>query len=161
MLSLNPSSTAYCLQTRASDLASLSLRFFVYVHSCMLSCFSYVQLLTTPWTITLQAPLSMGLFRQEYWNGLPFPPPTGDLPNPGIKTISPMFPALAVGFFTTSSTWEAHLFPIIYEVGIMIEDFFIRNVRPLSQSITELVRDVTCNQPCSSSDLQNITWLPT
>ena len=36
----------------------------------------------TPWTVTLQAPLSMGFSRQEYWNGLPFPSP-GDLPNPG------------------------------------------------------------------------------
>ena len=39
----------------------------------------------------------MGFSRQEYWSGLPFPPP-GDLPKPGIK---PMSPALAGGFFTT------------------------------------------------------------
>ena len=51
----------------------------------------------TPWTAALQAPLSMGFPRQEYWSGLPFPSP-GDLPNPGIK---PMSPALAGGFFTT------------------------------------------------------------
>ena len=38
----------------------------------------------TPWTVAHRAPLSMGFFRQEYWSGLPFPPP-GDLPNPGIK----------------------------------------------------------------------------
>ena len=37
-----------------------------------------------------QAPLSMEFSRQEYWNGLPFPSP-GDLPNPGIKPISPTF----------------------------------------------------------------------
>ena len=42
------------------------------------------------------APLSTEFFRQEYWSGLPFPPP-GDLPNPEIK---PMSPALAGGFFT-------------------------------------------------------------
>ena len=35
-----------------------------------------------------QSPLSMEFFRQEYWNGLPFPSP-GDLPNPGIKPESP------------------------------------------------------------------------
>ena len=46
--------------------------------------------LVTPWTITCQAPLSMGISRQEYWSGLPFPSP-GDLPNPGTK---PGFPAL-------------------------------------------------------------------
>ena len=38
--------------------------------------------------IARQAPLSMGFSRQEYWNGLPNPPP-GDLPNPGIKPVSP------------------------------------------------------------------------
>ena len=43
--------------------------------------------------------------RHEYWSGLPCPP-SGDLPNPGIKTASLMSPALASGFFTTSATWE-------------------------------------------------------
>ena len=42
----------------------------------------------TPWTVAHQAPLSMEFSRQEYWRGLPFPPP-GDLPNPGIETVSP------------------------------------------------------------------------
>ena len=41
-----------------------------------------------------------GIFRQEYWSGLPFPPP-GDLPNPGIELTSPASLALAGGFFTT------------------------------------------------------------
>ena len=44
--------------------------------------------LATPRTIVHQAPLSMGFPRQEYWSGLPFPSP-GDLPNPGIKLLSP------------------------------------------------------------------------
>ena len=47
----------------------------------------------TPWTVVHQAPLSMGFSRQEYWSGLPCPPP-GDLPNPGIKPESPVSPAL-------------------------------------------------------------------
>ena len=51
-----------------------------------------------PRTIARQAPLSMGFPRQEYWRGLPFPPP-GDLPNPGIE---PTALALAGGFSTTS-----------------------------------------------------------
>ena len=50
-----------------------------------------------PWTIAHQAPLSMGFSRQEYWSGLPFPSPE-DLPNPGIKPVSP---ALAGRFLTT------------------------------------------------------------
>ena len=52
----------------------------------------------TPWTVARQAPLSMGFPRQEYWSGYPFPSP-GDLPNPGLK---PMSPELASGFFTTA-----------------------------------------------------------
>ena len=44
--------------------------------------------LVTPWTVTHQAPLSMGFPRQEYWSGLPFPSP-GDLPDPGIELWSP------------------------------------------------------------------------
>ena len=53
----------------------------------------------TPRAVTDQAPLSMGLFRQGYWSGLPFPPP-GDLPNPGIKPTSPVVSCIAGGFFT-------------------------------------------------------------
>ena len=49
------------------------------------------------WTVACQAPLSMGIPRQKYWRGLPFPPP-GDLYDPGIKLTSP---ALAGRFFTT------------------------------------------------------------
>ena len=43
--------------------------------------------------------------RQEYWNGLPCPPP-GDLPAPGMEPESLTSPTLAGGFFTTSATWE-------------------------------------------------------
>ena len=73
---------------------------------CMLSHFSCVQLFVTPFTVGRQAPLSMGFFRQEYWSGLPCPPPV-DLSNPGIEPVSLTSPALAGGFFTTSTTWEA------------------------------------------------------
>ena len=52
-----------------------------------------IQLGTTLWTVACQASLSMGFFRQEYWSGLPFPPP-GDLSNPGIKSTSPAAPEL-------------------------------------------------------------------
>ena len=65
---------------------------------------SHAQLFATPWTGACQAPLSMGFPRQEYWSGLPFPPP-GDLPDPGIKPVSLVSPALAGGFFTTSITF--------------------------------------------------------
>ena len=57
-----------------------------------------------------QAPLSMGFSRQESWSGLTFTSP-GDLPDPGIKPVSLMSPALAGGFFITSTTWGALGFP--------------------------------------------------
>ena len=62
----------------------------------MVSSLSYV-CFETPWTVAHQAPLSMGFPRQEYWSGLPFPPP-GDLFDPGLKPLSPALPG---GFFTT------------------------------------------------------------
>ena len=66
----------------------------------MLQC---VQLFVTLWTVARQALLLVGFSRQEYRSGLLCPPP-GDLPDPGIKPGSLMFPALAGGFFTTSIT---------------------------------------------------------
>ena len=74
----------------------------------VLSRFSFIQLFATLCTVARQAPLSMGFSRQEYWSGLPCPPP-GDLPDSGIEPVSLMSPALAGGFFTTSATWEALL----------------------------------------------------
>ena len=62
----------------------------------------------TLWTVACQTPVSMGFSRQEYWSGLPCPPP-GDLPDLEIEPASLMSPALAGRFFTTSATWEAHL----------------------------------------------------
>ena len=55
--------------------------------ACMLSHFHCVRLFVTPWTVAHQAPLSVGFSRQEYWSGLPCPPP-GDLPDSGIKPVS-------------------------------------------------------------------------
>ena len=72
----------------------------------MLSCFHCVQFFVTPWTVAPQAPLPMGFSRQEYWSGLPCPPP-GDVPDPRIKPTFLLFPAFAGGFFTTTATWEA------------------------------------------------------
>ena len=53
---------------------------------------SRLRLFATPWTVTYQAPPSMGFSRQEYWSGLPFPSP-GDLPDPGIEPGSPTLQA--------------------------------------------------------------------
>ena len=59
----------------------------------------------TPWTVARQTPLSIRVPRQEYWSGLPFPPPR-DLLDPGIK---PVFPALQLGFFTTEPLGKTFL----------------------------------------------------
>ena len=58
---------------------------------CMVS---HNQLFVTPWTVAHQAPLSMGFSRQEYWTGLPFPPP-GNLPDPGIEPTALVSPTLS------------------------------------------------------------------
>ena len=53
----------------------------LYTYICVCVC-SHARLFITPWTVACQAPLSMEFSKQEYWSGLPFPPP-GDLPNQG------------------------------------------------------------------------------
>ena len=86
----------------------------------------------TRWTIARQASLSMKFSRREYWSGLPCPPP-GDLPKPGTEPTSP---ALAGEFFTTSTTWEAH----VYICAVLC---FVSHVLTLCVS-------VDCNPPGSS-----------
>ena len=85
---------------------------------CVCVCaksFQLFQLLAILWTVAHQVPLSMGFSRQEYWSGWSCSPP-GDLPDPRIEPTSLRSPALAGGFFTTSTTWEAlppsYLLPI-------------------------------------------------
>ena len=70
----------------------------VCVCVCVCVCAQSLRFFTTPWTIAHQASLSMKFSRQEYWSGLPFPPPR-DPPNPGIKLASL---ASAGRFFTTA-----------------------------------------------------------
>ena len=84
---------------------------------CILSHFSRVWLCMTLWTMTQQAPLSTGFSRQEYWSGLPCPPP-GHLPNLGIECMSLMSPALAARSFTTSATWEVQGMALL---GVIME----------------------------------------
>ena len=67
---------------------------------------SHVRLSVTPWIVAWQAPLSVGLTRQEYWSGLAFPSP-GDLPDPETEPTSLVSPALAGWILYHSATWEA------------------------------------------------------
>ena len=63
---------------------------FILGHArmCVLNCFSRVWLFLSLWTVILQAALSMGFSRQEYWSGFPYSPP-GDLLYPGNEPTSP------------------------------------------------------------------------
>jgi len=65
----------------------------------------------------------MGFSRQEYWSGLPCPPP-GDLPNPGIRPVSLTFPSLVGGFFTTGKPYKG-LYALTF--GTRIKLVFILN----------------------------------
>ena len=76
----------------------------------------------------------MGFFRQEYWSGLPCPPPA-DLPDPGIEPVSLMFPALTGGFFTTSTTYNSFSFAVLCLV---------------TQSCLTLCDPMNCSLPDSS-----------
>ena len=77
----------------------------VWVHAMSLQSCST---LATQRTVARQAPLSVGLSRQEYWHGLPCPPPR-DLLDPGILPASLMSPELTGRFFTTRATREAQI----------------------------------------------------
>ena len=71
---------------------TIKLEYIPSMCECMLSCFTRVRLFATLWVIAHHSPLSVGFSRQEYWSGLPFPPP-GDLLNPGIEPASPALQA--------------------------------------------------------------------
>ena len=68
---------------------------------------SHVWLFVTPWTVVLQAHLSMEFSRQEYWGGLPFPTP-GKLSDPGIEHESPVSSTSAGRFSTTLPPGKPH-----------------------------------------------------
>ena len=108
----------------------------VFTISCM-------RLLATPWTVARQAPQSMGFSKQEYWSGLPFPPP-GDLLHPGIQSWSP---ALAEGFFTTSTTWSNHSSSVQFSCSVVSDSLWLhglQHARPPCPSPTPGVHPNSC-----------------
>ena len=90
-----------------------------------------VQFFATLWTVTHQTPLSMGFSRQEYWSGLPCPPP-GDLPDPGVEATSLMSPALAGVFFTTSATYKNPTLAPLKEVNKNIFTWKVKKMHPIN-----------------------------
>ena len=75
------------------------------MHACMLSHVSHVWLFAILWIVARQAPLSIGLSRQEYWSGLPCPSP-GDIPDLAMESVS------YISFIDrqAKTTWEAIVF---------------------------------------------------
>ena len=109
---------------------------------------SRVRRFATPWTVACQAPLSRGLTRQEYWLRLPFLPP-GDLPNPGMKLASFVFPALVGRFFTTETpgldkslpnTEEPKYVHLINHIGWLTPDYHVYSV-PLQTACNQSIHD--------------------
>ena len=102
-------------------------------YECMYLCvcaqsLSCVQLFTASQTVVQQAPLFMEFSQPKYWSRLPFSTPE-DLPNPGIKPTCLMSPALAGGFFITSTTWEAHIMNMY--IYCFLNNFYAKAVRLL------------------------------
>ena len=78
------------------------------VHGC-----SVVPNSLQPHGLAHQAPLSMEFSRQEYWSGVPFPPPEG-LSDPGMEPVSSACPALADRFFISEPPGDSTLKRVIY-----------------------------------------------
>ena len=77
---------------------------------------THVWLFATPWTVTCQAPLSVGFSRQEYWSGLPLPSPTiGHTPEKTITEKDTHTPIFIAALFTIARTWKQSRGPSIDE----------------------------------------------
>ena len=101
---------------------------YIYIYICIYIYAIYFSgglvaksLFATPWTVAHQSSLAMGFSRQEYWSGLPFPPP-GDLPDPGIEPVSPVSPA-----WLADSLPLSHLgSPAIYMLDAHTKKYYIK-----------------------------------
>ena len=89
-----------------------------FLHAFVLSRFSPVRFFVTPWTVALQAPLPMGFSRQEYCIGQPFSSPR-DLPNPGIKPMTPALQADSLPLSHQGSPYATCILCVFYKAGIL------------------------------------------
>ena len=93
----------------------------------------------TPWTVAHQAPLFTGFPRQEYWSGLPFPPPE-DLPNPGIKPescVSCIYPEPPGKAFMKNNCFqknvgELYILPISLLSGLIENSWILSSASPFN-----------------------------
>ena len=132
----------------------------------MLSCFRSVRLCGTT---ARQASLSMGFSRQEYWSGLPCPPP-GDLWKPETELASLMSLVLAGRFFTTSTIWKPHILSGILNlavrvpVSVLLLIFIIHCWEYLSIYMTQLILSLSLKTLWSSpswlhkSHVSSLMW---
>ena len=94
------------------------IQIHTHTHICCFSCSVVTNSLETPWTVVSQAPLSMGLFRQGHWNGLPFPSPGDFWPRGWTRTscreaLSPPVPGQGGYPHLTSSSSPSSPWPHI------------------------------------------------
>ena len=138
--------------------------------ACVLGRFSHVWLFATLWTVAHQAPLSVGFSRQEYWSGLPCPPP-GDLPDPGIEPLTLTSCALSGGFFTSSTTVitalktpSPNLVPF-WDEGLGLQHMNLRRYNSGDMSLSKLQERVkgqgslACRSPRSCEESDMTEWL--
>ena len=101
---------------------------------CVCQSLSHVLLFATPWTVALQARLSLEVSRQEYWSGLPFPSP-GDLPEPGIELA---LPVLQADFYPLSHRGSP-IYPCCYEFSKNHENHYFPSINNLNIHIIVLL----------------------
>ena len=105
----------------------------------------------------------MGFPRQEYWSGLPFPPPA-DLPDPGIRLPFLLSPVLAGGFLTTTATWEAQWLLKGWKIKdrkVTPELFLSHSLyrETLGEELNPLTSNISCTiNFCIFQTLSNTTW---
>ena len=115
-----PKSIGWSLQVHTNPLSRPILRIWWWL------LLTPVRLFATPWTIAHQVPLPLGFPKQEYWSGLPFPPP-GNLPHPGIEPASP---ALTGGFVTIEPStkslnlwiWGYAIQPVTFHLWFQVSE---------------------------------------
>ena len=127
------------------------------VHAC-----SIVSDSVTPWAVAHQASVSMEFSRQEYWSGLPFPPP-GDLPDPGIEPMSPASPSLQANSLPLSHRGSLQYFQMhrIFHQFHFLGDFS-RNLPSLQSSISSSVErwlKLPGSCLCAQLSLLSLTFL--
>ena len=121
------------------------------MYKCVCVCvLSHVQLFATPWTVTLQAPLSMEYFRHLYWSRLPFPF-SGGPPNPGIEPESCASPALAGRFLTS---WAKCI-----TIHMFLKTCVARTTTKKHTHKKRLRQDVICLQSDSWQHCLNNPWV--